>query len=438
MQTALSMRNDGTSVLINTDGTEVGTADIDKKVLHLVPQLLLDHDTFARLDLDQVRLEIICALHGEFLPEGGVTVRQPYPNPYFLVGGSGGMRNGWCVSAEDLPDEFEIELRWIFLGMHPDGEGQDWTVRHLLRVKLLSGEHRTYTMAVSDWPRLAGQPAPIYRQATAFMRSRQVSSEYYNARHALFIGERLIGNQSNQGNFVIQETIELPAIPYEQATRIHAFTDLQLHEHKQVSMFSRYTTEHQDNGAADLPASIFLLAVKLAREVPYNRQAIQEQLAAGDVERMGLLEQHPAMRVLCSWWEENRPDKPGVMIAGMAMPFIRVLDDDKYYCGDLEQPCIPIGTMFSVATSCATSGACVLVHFLASVKQSTYEDGMLNIHCSDGEVWQEVGVTREDLEIGWFDEALSCLNALAGFPSNFPAAYHALEDLAANQSQESA
>jgi hypothetical protein len=212
--------------------------------------------------------------------------------------------------------------------------------------------------------------------------------------------------------------------------------DLQLHEQKQVSVFSRYTKEHQDNGAAELPASVFLQAVKLAREVPYDRQAIQEQLAAGD-ERMGLLEQHPAMKVLCSWWEEHRPDKPGVMIAGMAMPFIRVLDDDKYYCGDLEQPCMPIGTMFSVATSCATSGACVLVHFLASVKQSTYEDGMLNIHCSDGEVWQEVGVTREDVDSGWFDEALSCLNALAGFPANFPAAYQTLQDLAAIQSQQS-
>jgi hypothetical protein len=204
---------------------------------------------------------------------------------------------------------------------------------------------------------------------------------------------------------------------------------------KQVSTFSRYTQEHQDNGTALLPASVLLLAVKLAHEVTYNEAAIQAQLDAGDDDRMGLLEQHPAMKVLCTWWEENRPDKPGVMRAGMAMPYIRVLDDDQYYCGNLENPCLPIGTMFSVATSCATSGGCVLVHFLASIKHSTFDGDRLDIHCSDGEVWVEAGVSREQVECGEYDEAAICLDALADFPSNFPVAYQALKELAAAQSQ---
>lgn len=204
---------------------------------------------------------------------------------------------------------------------------------------------------------------------------------------------------------------------------------------KQVSTFSRYTQEHRDNGWAELPASVLLLAMKLAREMPYNDAAIQAQLDAGDGDRMGLLEQHPAMTVLCTWWEENRPDKPGVMRAGMAMLFIRVLDDDQYYCGNLEHPALPIGTMFSVATSCATSGGCVLVHFLASVKHSTFHDGRLDIHCSDGDLWMEAGVYREQVECGEHDEAAICLDALANFPSNFPVAYQALKELAAAQTQ---
>lgn len=438
MQTALFMRQDGSSVLIHPNGTEVRTADVDHPVLHLVPQLMLDHDTFAKLDLEKVRLEIVSSLGEKLLPVGGITVRQPYPNPYFLVGGSSSIRNGWCVPAQGLPIEFEVEFRWTFLGGHPEIEGRDWTVRHLLRLKLLPGAHRTYTMAVSDWPRDAGMPAPIYRQATGFVRPTQFTSQYSKARAANFSGLRFTRSESALGDFIIEEIFEMPSIPYEQATRIHAYTDLQLHEHKQVSTFSRYTTEHKDNGSAELPAALFLQAVKLAREVPYNKQAIQSQLAAGDMERMGLLERHPAMKLLCAWWEANRPDQPGIMSAGMAMPFIRVLDDDKYYCGDLEHPCLPIGTMFSVATSCATSGDCVLVHFLASIKHSTFEDNWLDIRCSDGEVWVEAGVSREQVERGEYDEALNCLTALADFPENFPVAYQALKDLAATQPQTSA
>jgi hypothetical protein len=77
------------------------------------------------------------------------------------------------------------------------------------------------------------------------------------------------------------------------------------------------------------------------------------------------------------------------------------------------------------------------VHFLASVKHSTFDDGWLDIRCSDGEVWVEASVSREQVESGEYDEAAICLDALADFPSNFPVAYQALKELAAAQSQAS-
>ncbi|MNR54713.1 hypothetical protein D3C85_1749460 [compost metagenome] len=78
------------------------------------------------------------------------------------------------------------------------------------------------------------------------------------------------------------------------------------------------------------------------------------------------------------------------------------------------------------------------MHFLASIKHSTFEDNWLDVRSSDGEVWVEAGVSRGQVERGEYDEALICLDALSGFPENFPTAYQALKDLAATQPQAGA
>ncbi|GGL49283.1 hypothetical protein GCM10009091_33830 [Pseudomonas brenneri] len=50
---------------------------------------------------------------------------------------------------------------------------------------------------------------------------------------------------------------------------------------------------------------------------------------------------------------------------------------------------------------------------------------------ADGELWHEVSVSRDDVRKGLYDEARNCLDALAGFRNNFPAALCEFERLEA-------
>jgi hypothetical protein len=227
----------------------------------------------------------------------------------------------------------------------------------------------------------------------------------------------------------IHEVFEIPPIPYEQATNIHAFQDKQLHELEHTASFSRLKDEHKANGSAVLPASTLLKAMWLAENTPYKYRPNID--GSGSEDFTGRLEKHPALTFLSRWWESNRPDPDSTFRVGMAMPFVRVVDDGNYACGDLEQPGLPLGTMFSVRSSCASCGDVVLMHFLASVGHSTFDDDCLDIRSADGELWQEVGVSRDDVKNGLYDEAWNCLDALAGFRSNFPIAFREIQRLEA-------
>lgn len=433
MQTAVVVRPDGTTLQVRADGSEVGSGDLDRKVLHLLPKLMLDSYTLSGLDLASVSLEVISPLGSVLAPEGGVRVRQPYPNQSYLVGGSATMRHGWCVPADDLPDQFGVEFRWTFKGCNPFIKGMDWVVRHLLHINRLPGQHRTHTMAVYNWPNRAGEAAPLYRAATAFARQSQFTDAYRNNRQIRSITASW-NDAGEQVGFVIDEGFSMPAIPYEQATAIGDFAELQLHELPQTTHYTAFEQEHRANGVVELPADLLLRAINLAIDVPYSQEQDVQAFALG-TSPMGRLEQHPALRLLCEWWEQNRKDKPGAMSAGLVMPHVRVLDDEEYWCAYLECPPSPITSMAACAESAATCGDGVLVQFLASVKHSTFSNGCLDVHLADGRSWTEVGVSRGDVESGEYDEAWYSLEALSGFPDHFPAAYENLVTLAGRQAR---
>lgn len=426
---ARAIHQDGSSNLVRPDGSEVGTTGSCRKMLHLAPTLLLDAQSSTAFNVSSVRLEVISEFADLLIPKCGIQIRRPCPNPRFVVAGSTSNRNGWTVGAENLPAAFEVEFRWTITSGHPELLGVDWVVRHRLSIKLLEGENRTYTMSVSNWPWTQGQAAPIYRAATAFMRHGQLTKEYMANRNINTAGEALGIGAYDETGVTIVETFEIPPIPYEQATNIHAFQDKQLHELEHTASFSRLNDEHKANGSAVLPASTLLKAIWLAENTPYKYRPNID--GSGSEDFTGRLESHPALAFLSRWWETNRPDSDSSFRVGMAMLFVRVVDDGEYVCGDLDQPGLPLGTMFSVRSSCASCGDVVLVHFLASVAHSVFEDDCLDIRSSDGELWQEAGVSRADVKNGLYDEALNCLDALAGFRSNFPVAFREIQRLEA-------
>lgn len=428
MKTAIAVRPDGSTRQVRADGTEVGSADLDRKLLHLIPKLMLDRQSLSGFDLGSVTLEVISPLGSVLAPEGGIRVRQPYPNQTYLVGGSATMRHGWCVPADDLPEQLEVEFRWTFQNRHPQFNGQDWVVRHRLHLNRLPGEHRTHTMAAYNWPRRTDEAAPIYRAATAFISPAQITDTYCESRQIQSV-TAIWDEAGEQVGFVLDEEFSMPAIPYEQATAISDFSEPQLHELPQTTLYTGFVQEHRANGVAELPADILLQAIQLAINVPYSRERdILAFAPAGSPS--GRFEQHPALRLVCQWWEQHRKDKPGAMSAGLVMPYVRVLDDDQYWCGNLECPPSPISGMAACAQSAATCGDGVLVQFLASVKHSTFSKGYLDLYLADGRPWADVGVSRADVESGEYDEAWCSLDALSGFPERFPAAYESLVKLA--------
>lgn len=420
MEYGVRIEADGSGTLMDCSGNPVGRADKDEKTLHLIPKLLLDEQAARGLKLANVTLELLSA-HGEVLvPAGGIRIRQPYPNANYLVGGSAQQRNGWCISAEKLPSEFDVEFRWVHHSGDPaDSRAPGWVVRHQLRINLKGGAHRTYTMAANCWPRVKGAPAPLYRQPLAFVRKNQATSEYLNARPTLQL------TQTGLRELTLAERVVIPPIPYEQAVAINAFQEEQLHEREQVSTYTAFREEHLANGSAALPAALLLEAIHLARTVTYDADAI-----ADGTDKTGRLERHPAMQLLCDWWEANRSDKPGTMRAGYAMPLIRAQDDGEYWTGYLEYPNVNIPAMARFASSSATCGEGVLVQFFASAIHCTYLGGVFATHLADGTHWSDCSAVQAQVTDGSFDEAWYCLEALANFPSNFPAAYRALKTLA--------
>lgn len=152
---------------------------------------------------------------------------------------------------------------------------------------------------------------------------------------------------------------------------------------EQTATFTKLKNEHKENCSAALPASKRLKAIWLAESTPYKYRPCFDGSDSEDF--TGRLEKHPALEYLSHWCESNRPDGNSVFRAGMAMLFVRVLDDGDYVRGFLDQP-LPIGTMFSARTSCASYGDVVLVHFLASVAHSVFEDDCFDARSADGEL----------------------------------------------------
>lgn len=420
MEYGVRIEADGSGTLIDCSGNPVGRADKDGKTLHLIPKLLLDEQAARGLKLANVTLELLSAHREALVPSDGIRVRQPYPNANYLVGGSDQQRNGWCISAEKLPSEFDLEFRWVHHSGDPaDSRAPRWVVRHQLRITLQEGAYRTYTMAVNCWPRVQGAAAPLYRQPLAFVRKSQATSEYLNARTTLRL------TQTGLKELTLAEHVVIPPIPYEQAVAINAFQEEQLHEREQVSTYTAYGEAHFANGSAALPAALLLEAIHLARTVDYD----EDPIANGE-DKTGQLEKHPAMRLLSEWWEANRPDKPGAMHAGYAMPLVRAQDDGEYWTGYLEFPNVNIPAMAPFASSSATCGEGVLVQFFASAVHCTYPSGVFQTHLADGTRWSDCSADQAQVADGSFDEAWYCLEALAYFPTNFPAAYRALKAVA--------
>ena len=101
------------------------------------------------------------------------------------------------------------------------------------------------------------------------------------------------------------------------------------------------------------------------------------------------------------------------------MPWVRVEDDDRYWCGYHESPDEPM-TLFAKSRSAqARVGDFVLLMFYARKDHYISVPGGLTLVRANGQTDNEIG----GVELEEHDEAWYALVALQDFPSRFPGAW---------------
>lgn len=433
MQYALQQLPDGQRRIVDAQGNPLGTGDVDQPILHVLPKLfvpaeILDHSSkrFSEgLACEEITLTVTCNLPFDVLPEGGIDIRQPYPNRRYFVGGSKLIRNGWIVPLPQDVSEIDLEFQW-----HIESASiwrifpkDDWSVRHLLHIKLHPGTGLTYSMDGACWPSREGAAmyvSPIstlgFEEETDIdLTRRQIVQEL----DLVYTDGELKGDLAG---YFLEEQVDITGIPLEQAWSISAFDEEQLHEVRQSAAFSSCNEAHRANGAVEMPADLLVQAIKQAEEIPFDTDSAFAASVAGVP---GGMEQHPAMRLLCDWWETVRPAGEPFR-PGYAMPLVRVRDDGEYWWGHHEVPNSPVDDFNPTGRDAARIGDLVLVLFQACQSSATFDESGMTTLLPSGTTFSTIGIDKEQYLSGESDEAWYCLNALASFRLRFPAAWEVL------------
>ena len=423
MKVAMLVAPDGTQTPFTADGP-LGHNDSDRRVLHILPKLLVPSGVQQHLKRSDVVLEVESTLGIPMLRIEDIEIRQPYPNTRYYVAGSKTSRNGWVIDLPEGVETFDLTFKWEFFRPWTFSDYDELLIEHVIHVRLLRGENRTYTMDPACWPRgLASDESsgPLFKGNAVTLIGLDGDPDLQASTDRDIVSVKSVGykNGDDEDNTwigrIIEENLTIPPVAYEQVWSLMAFEEEQLHEVRQVSTFESFRDEHQANASVEMPPQLLLAAIQAAQDVPYYKSAFAS------------CEKHPALVMLNEWWEANRQDdKP--MRAGHAMPWVRVQDDDEYWCGNYDTPNLKIGEMSCFQQSAARVGESILLLYCAAAEHSTFpEDGGVQYYLTDGQKFVDVGVPKDHVLSGEYDEAWYALDALSRFPSRFPAAYAALQ-----------
>lgn len=428
MKHALKTSPDGEAVMVTANGKALGVGDVTQRVLHVLPKLYVQQsDVLAILDKDLIDIEITSTLGVDLVPQGGVIVRQPYPNQRYFVGGSDDIRNGWVMPIPDGVDQFDLDIRWLCLRTWKATNTDDWEVRHLIHVVLQPGTGNTFSMDANCWPRTHNNGLEAPRSPITLFGLNQ-TDEDFKGRQIVAEG-RLVsqdGDDFFDVGYSIEERVVIPGMKLDQVWSIDAFNDEQIHEVRQGLQFKTGNAQHIKNASAEFPADIFVKAVGLARSIPFVAESTFSLSVTG---QRGGREQHPACQLMSQWWIDNRPNKTEHKV-GFAIPYVRVRDDGQYWCGNHEVPNDPLEAFEEDATAQARIGDVVLLMFYASHEHFTADDEGIHTMLANGSPYMCIGMPAESLDNGEFDEAWYSLKALAGFPDRFPVAWKYVKGVA--------
>lgn len=411
MKFALYPTVDGSFEIVGPDLKPLGDADAEQPMLHVLPKLYMLRGARP----EHMTLNVSCSLPVSIVPEGGIHIRQPCPNRRYYVGGSADSRNGWLVALPDGVSEFDIKFQWT-LQRPSDGDVTfgAWRIEHLIHVKLRAGAGHTWSMDAANWPHDPDLPPPGKRSPVSIRDMDDDAASLLEARD--IVRSEYIDEAFARG-FALDERVEIPGVPLEKAWSINAFNELQIHEVEHTETIANGIGAHRANALIEMPARLFLDAVLLARDVPFS----------GSVsDTPGGLERHPALKLLCDWWDGVRPAGEPFR-PGLCMPYVRVCDDGQYWCGYYEYPNNPVEGFNPGGRNTARLGDLILVQFQAAQESARFDERGMTIMRPDGTDDATVGVGEGEYRSGKFDEAWYSLDALAEFPRRFPAAWRWIE-----------
>ncbi|MEC8919275.1 MAG: hypothetical protein VX796_16900 [Pseudomonadota bacterium] len=129
-----------------TDNTM--SLDARERTLHLLPALQVD--PFNGVALEDITLSVsVSWLEEPVIPQAGWTIRQPYPNRLYFVGGSESCHLGHFIVLPDGQQAGEVTFHWtVNVSALPPGHFQ---VTHRFDLTFDEGEGRTWSMDVANW-----------------------------------------------------------------------------------------------------------------------------------------------------------------------------------------------------------------------------------------------------------------------------------------------
>ena len=354
------------------------------------------------------------------MPLNGLVVRQSLPNPCHLAAGTSGSRFGFLVPLPPtLPQEVVIRFEWRFTDaaeaaiVHGQDRGNAVVVDHLLRLRLRpAGRGQVFSMDATAWPGMGHlSPVPWERQPSSVLKADSLP----DARRRSVLARR----DPATGALLLDEQLDVPGILLSDIQGFSEYAGGQQHEAVQTVDFepaSSDTRAHHANACIDMPPTVLVEAVCLARDIPFGDGTPY----AGS---MAASERHPALLALCAWWNDNAPDPPH-RSAGLCGIGVRVRDDGKYWHAYHETPNRAVDHPVKTPEIAARIGTVVLVEFYQSQRAATFIGGRgCELWDVAGNPWQTTGAHEHEVRSGAFDEGWYPLSGLAAFPERFPAAW---------------
>ena len=418
MKHAITETNNG-SRLVDAHGHLIKTADVDRRLLHVLPKLYVDAPILHHfMRPEHVRLSVTADQPevNHLQPSGGaIQITQCVPNKSYFIGGCQDTRYGWFVRLP--PDDLDV----IDLVFHWDiavpAAHLRQRIEHEISLKLLSGPYNTWSMDLSAWHRVRrfepGKPPLVFQPTTL------LSGKGFDEGRHVEVMDLILGGDSEDGElcdfFVYVESLEIPAIPVSDMAYIEEFQDRQLHEISRQAIFTRNNEAHRENAVIEMPEAVFVAAVRAAIEVPLDKDTKYFKVSCAE---------HPAMKLLSDWWNEHAPDH---RCAAFAMPWVRVEEDvTEYWCGYYETPNEPFTSFLRDKAASARVGDVVLIQFMRQITDQDARPYGIAVFLVNENLALSVDVDIEDLKSGKYDEAWYSLEALRHFPGRFPEVWAAL------------